>query len=385
MLPLACVARPVARRTPACLLLIYVLLLAPARFAPAQAASPADWMVGPFVRPNDAMPVIQPDWNSVFDCPMRQKRIHWEAMHTFNPAAIVKDGKVYVIYRAEDDSGNSIGGYTSRLGLASSDDGIHFTKLPEPVLYPAADDQKDMEWEGGCEDPRCVETEDGTYVLFYTQYHRISGHAHHTDLGMATSRDLTHWTKTGPVQGRDTNGNMVTPSKSASLVCSVRNGRIIATKINGKYWLYYGEGVIHLLTSENLRDWVPVPDFSMRQRPGHFDSGLAECGPPALLTDQGIILFYNGKNADGTQGDPELKPGVYADGQALFDAKDPTHLLDRPDKPFFKPERSWEATGQYAAGTTFIEGLVLFHDKWFLYYGCADTFVGVAIATAIKM
>ena len=79
------------------------------------------------------------------------------------------------------------------------------------------------------------------------------------------------------------------------------------------------------------------------------------------------------------------EPGVYSDGQALFDAKDPMHLLDRLEKPFFKPELSWEATGQYAAGTTFIEGLVLFHEKWFLYYGCADTFVGVAIAKAVKM
>ena len=73
--------------------------------------------------------------------------------------------------------------------------------MPAPVLYPDADDQKAHEWEGGCEDPRCVETEDGTYVLFYTQYHRIKGEPRHTDLGMATSRDLLHWTKTGPVQG----------------------------------------------------------------------------------------------------------------------------------------------------------------------------------------
>jgi len=55
-------------------------------------------------------------------------------------------------------------------------------------------------------------------------------------------------------------------------------------------------------------------------------------------------------------------------------------LLKRSDTPFFKPELPWEATGQYAAGTTFIEGLALFHNKWFLYYGCADSNVGVAIA-----
>jgi beta-1,2-mannosidase len=54
-------------------------------------------------------------------------------------------------------------------------------------------------------------------------------------------------------------------------------------------------------------------------------------------------------------------------------------LLSRPGKPFFKPEKPWEQSGQYAAGTTFAEGLVFFQDKWFLYYGCADSRVGVAV------
>jgi len=342
-------------------------------------AGTEDWMLGPFVRPVDAQPVIKPIADSVFDCPMRQKPVHWEASHTFNPAAIVKDGKIYVLYRAEDDSGGSIGGYTSRLGLAASDDGIHFTRMPAPVLYPDNDAQKVHEWQGGCEDPRCVETEDGTYVLFYTQYAR-GAKGRRTVLGMATSRDLIHWTKTGPVQGLDGNGKTVTPSKSASLVCAVKDGRVIATKINGKYTLYYGEGVIRLLTSPDLVTWTPVPKFSFAQRAGKYDSGLAECGPPALLTAKGIVLLYNGKNAGVPRNDPDLKPGVYADGQALFDSKDPTKLLQRTEHPFFKPELPWEATGQYAAGTTFIEGLVLFKGKWFLYYGCADTFVGVGIA-----
>jgi len=348
--------------------------------AGAASADAADWMLGPFARPVNATPVIQPDPAAVFPDPMSQKPVHWEATHTFNPAAIVKDGKVYILYRAEDESGKSIGDYTSRIGLAVSDDGIHFTRMPAPVLYPDNDDQKNREWTGGCEDPRCVETEDGTYVLFYTQYHRLPGIPRHTDLGSATSKDLIHWTKGGPVEGRDATGKLVAPSKSASLVCSVRKGRIIATKINGKYWLYYGEGIIRLMSSKNLHDWTLAPHFAMAQRPGHYDSGLAECGPPALLTAQGIVLLYNGKNSGGTSSDPDLKPGVYADGQALFNAADPTHLLARTEQPFFKPELPWEITGQYGAGTTFIEGLVLFRGQWFLYYGCADSNVGVAVA-----
>ncbi len=40
----------------------------------------------------------------------------------------------------------------------------------------------------------------------------------------------------------------------------------------------------------------------------------------------------------------------------------------------------YEKTGQYIAGTTFAEGLVYFHDQWLLYYGCADSLVGVVTA-----
>ena len=120
--------------------------------------------------------------------------MHWEALHTFNPAAIVRDGKVFVLYRAEDNSGAmEIGGHTSRLGLAESADGIHFKRLGEPVFYPAEDDQKAREWPGGVEDPRIVEREDGTYVLTYTQWNRET-----YSVGIATSRDLMHWTKYGP-------------------------------------------------------------------------------------------------------------------------------------------------------------------------------------------
>ena len=90
------------------------------------------------------------------------------------------------------------------------------------------------------------------------------------------------------------------------------------------------------------------------------------------------IIIGDPKNG----GDPDLSKGVYTGGQALFAADDPTKLITRLDHPFIKPELNWEKSGQYAQGTTFIEGLSLFQEKWFLYYGCADTFVGVAVCPA---
>ena len=353
-----------------------------------------DWALGPFTRPVDA-PVITPLPESVFRDPLRPGfrtgPIHWEALHTFNPAAVVRNGKVMLLYRAEDDSGahpgpGEIGMHTSRLGLAESADGIHFTRRAEPVFYAAEDGQKSREWPGGVEDPRLVEAPDGRYVLAYTQWNRKT-----YSIGIATSPDLLHWTKHGPALG-ETGPYAHLMYKSASIVTRLEHGRLIAAKIHGKFWMYWGEIEVRLATSTDLIHWTPVeeapgkPMVILEHRAGKFDSGFPEVGPPAVVTPHGIVLIYNGKNATPDNhpgdGDSNLGAGAYASGQALFSADDPGKLLARLDQPSLYPEKPYERTGQYAAGTTFAEGLVYFEDRWLLYYGCADSFVAVAAASA---
>ena len=351
-------------------------------------AQSATWSLGPFTRPVDA-PIITPDPSSVFADPLSPTPVHWQALHTFNPAAIVRNGKVEVLYRAEDNSGAmAIGGHTSRLGLAESSDGIHFTRLAQPVFYPAADSQQSREWPGGVEDPRLVEAPDGTYVLTYTQCNRQT-----YSIGIATSRDLIHWTKHGPALG-DSGPYAHLMYKSGGIVTHLAHGRLIAARIHGKFWMYWGEIHIRLASSTDLIHWTPVeqspgdPVVVLANRPTRFDSGFPEVGPPPILTGKGIVVLYNGKNSsgasdnpgEGTQPDPDLGPGAYAAGQALFQTDAPTHLLDRLIEPSLKPEKPYEQRGQYKAGTTFAEGLVFFHHEWFLYYGCADSFVTVATA-----
>jgi predicted GH43/DUF377 family glycosyl hydrolase len=118
-------------------------------------------------------------------------------------------------------------------------------------------------------------------------------------------------------------------------------------------------------------------------RPGYFDSWLVEPGPPALLTAAGIVLLYNAGNSE-TFGDPSLPARVYTAGQALFDGRNPVKLLDRTERPFLRPTEAYERTGQYPEGTTFVEGLVRFNGRWFLYYGSADSRVGVAVSRAAR-
>jgi len=342
------------------------------------------WQLGPFHRAA-AGPIIRPDAKAVFDGPIRGRPVHWMSAHTFNPASIVRDGKMVVLFRAEDQPEvKVIGQHTSRLGYATSTDGTHFTNRPAPVLYPAKDAQEHAEWQGGCEDPRLCEGPDGTYYVTYTQWN-------HKDvrLGLATSRDLIHWHKHGSAFAGTAYENLAT--KSAAIIQKIDGGRMKAAKIAGKYWMVFGEGRIHVATSTDLIHWSPVelPNGEllvlMAPRIGRFDSALAEVGPPPLVTEQGIVMLYNGKNATtDTDRDRTIGGGAYCGGQALLDPSDPTKVLARLDKPFFQPELSWEKTGQYAAGTTFLEGLTYFRGRLFLYYGTADNFVGVAVGPTPK-
>jgi len=340
-----------------------------------------DWTIGPFTRPANA-PVITPNKDSIFTDPISKTAVHWESLHTFNPAAVVRDNKIFVLYRAEDNTGEmKIGDHTSRLGLALSTDGITFIRQSEPIFYPAEDTQKSREWPGGVEDPRIVEAVDHTYVLTYTQWNRAT-----YSIGIASSADLQHWAKHGPAFVGASNGKYdALKYKSGGIVTRLKSDRLVAARINGKYWMYWGEGAIQLATSSDLIRWTPVEDATgsaievLTKRHGHFDSGFPEVGPPPVLTAAGIVVLYNGKN-DPDRGDPSLGPNAYAAGEALFDPHDPTHLVARTDTPVLKPDQPYEKTGQYVAGTTFAEGLVRFHDKWFLYYGCADSAVGVGIA-----
>lgn len=361
-------------------LALTLTMLAGVAFAQTENKLP-DWTFGGFQRPAGVNPVISPDSTTTFFCPMNKRQVDWESNDTFNPAATIKDGKIVVLYRAEDKAGRAIGKRTSRLGYAESEDGITFKRRKEPVLYPAEDGQKKNEWPGGCEDPRVAVTEDGLYVIIYTQWNQDKAR-----LGIATSRDLLKWEKHGPAFTKAFNGKFNEIwSKSGSIITKLIGDKQVIAKINGKYWLYFGEANVNLASSTDLINWTPLVDKNenlvnlISPRKGFFDSNLTECGPPAIVTEKGIVLLYNGKNDKGEDGDKRFTPNSYCAGQVLFDKNDPSKVLARLDVPFFRPMESFEKSGQYVAGTVFIEGMVYFKNKWLLYYGCADSRVGVAV------
>lgn len=340
-------------------------------------ASP--WLLG--FQKTELNPIMKPDSTYTFLDPISKNEVRWQKADVFNPGAIVKNDTVFLLFRAEDNPDAILGERTSRVGLAYSTDGIHFTKYAKPVLFPDNDEFAKWDQPGGVEDPRIVETPEGTYIMLYTSWNNDVAR-----LSSATSKDLKTWTKEGPVFENAFEGKYLNEwSKSGSIVTELVDGRLIAKRINGKYHMYWGELFVNVATSENGVDWEPSLTekgdllHSFKPTLNEFDSHLTEPGPPALYTDAGILLLYNGKNLTGDGATTTYPEGTYCGGQVLFDKNDPTKMLQRMEVPFICPSLPHEISGQYKAGTTFIQGLVYFNNKWFLYYGTADSMVGLAI------
>lgn len=334
-----------------------------------------DWALLPFVKLDRVNPILQPMPALTFTDPILQQRVKWAEKDVYNPAAVVRDGKVYMLFRAENTTEQFA--KTSRIGLAVSSDGIHFEPQAAPIFYPANDSMKIYEWEGGVEDPRVVESEDGRYMMTYTSYDGKVAR-----LCLASSADLQSWQKHGLVLGNGKYKDIW--SKSGAIVCKRVGERMIAERINGKYWMYWGDTNLYMATSEDLIHWQPVENMHgellevLQPRAGYFDSRLVESGPYAMLTDKGILLIYNGMNAEAFQ-DVRMKAGTYSAGQALFDKSNPVKLLDRTATNFFMPDKPYEHSGQVNE-VVFLEGLVWFKGKWYLYYGTADSKIAVAVS-----
>jgi beta-1,2-mannosidase len=351
---------------------LFTVLLFSCTNQPKQSVSTNNnWALLNFVKVDSLNPVLQPDSSKQFTCPVSKQTVNWEERNVLNPSAVVKDGKVYLLYRAQDRQ------MTSRLGLAVSEDGLHFTKMPQPVFFPGNDSMNIYEWKGGVEDPRLVESEDGIYILTYTSYDGKTAR-----LCLATSKDLQTWTKHGLVLNDEKYKDSW--SKSGAIVAKQNGEKIVATKVNGKYWMYFGDTDLFMASSDDLIHWTVAENEESKKmievlhpRMGYFDSRLVEPGPYALLQNDGILLIYNGSNAANFN-DSSMPKFTYAAGQALFDKNEPWKLINRTDSNFIRPDKDYERIGEVNE-VCFVEGLVYFKNKWFLYYGTADSKIAVAV------
>ena len=127
--------------------------------------------------------------------------------------------------------------------------------------------------------------------------------------------------------------------------------------------------------SPDLRHWGDHQLLLEARDGAWWDAGKIGLGPPPLETPEGWLVMYHGVHV--TSDGP-----IYRMGLALLDLRDPRIVLHQTDEWVFGPAAPYEITGDV--------GRVVFPCGWvhdpqtdrlLLYYGAADTVVGIATAT----
>ncbi|MBI2621668.1 MAG: hypothetical protein HYW63_03445 [Candidatus Levybacteria bacterium] len=277
----------------------------------------------------------------------------WEEKAVLNPGVYEKDGKIYLFYRAMNND------FVSKIGLATTQDGFHIDeRLTDPIYSPRAFFEKNDQGAFGCEDPRITQIDDMIY-MFYTAYDGKSSKVAFTSIPVS---DFTNrnWTWKTPV-----------PISDPSVMD--KNAALFPQKLKGKF------AILHRL---DVRIWIDfvdkLSDFSgdkwlggkplCEPRKDKWDSEKVGIGGPPIKTKLGWLLLYHGISAH----DKKYRLGIM-----VLDKKDPTKIILRLDNPVLEPKLKYEKEG-VRPDAVFSCGSALLDDRLFVYYGAADSSIGVA-------
>ena len=283
------------------------------------------------------------------------KKHLWEAKATFNPAAIRLGNMTHILYRTLSDDN------TSHIGYAGSKDGIHIDiRLEEPIYSPREDFEikKIAGGNSGCEDPRLTKIGKNIYMC-YTAFDGIG--PPRVAVTSITEKNFLqkNWKWEKPI--------LITPPSFDD-----KDTCIFPEKTQGQYF------ILHRIGSEICGDYFKSLDFKTQivkkciriigPRINAWDSAKVGITAPPIKTKNGWLLLYHGISKSHN---------TYRIGAVLLDLKDPAIVLARTADPIFEPEESYEKIG-IMNNVIFPCGMVEKNGLLYIYYGGADTVVGVA-------
>jgi predicted GH43/DUF377 family glycosyl hydrolase len=105
-------------------------------------------------------------------------------------------------------------------------------------------------------------------------------------------------------------------------------------------------------------------------RPDRWDNVKIGIAAPPLKTREGWLLLYHGVSRPNN---------VYKVGAVLLNTDNPFEIVARTDHPILEPELPYERNGQIP-NVVFPCGMVVIEGTLYVYYGGADSVVGVATA-----
>ncbi|MFZ1987620.1 MAG: hypothetical protein WAV21_01125 [Minisyncoccia bacterium] len=278
----------------------------------------------------------------------------WESKAVFNAASIELEGDVHVLYRAMGEDNTSV------LGYARFDDGQTLSeRLSDPVYVPRASfelKQGSPTGNSGCEDPRLTQIGDTLYLI-YTAYDGA-----HEPRGAISSISVKDFLEKKFDQ-------FTLPKLLTIEGVTDKDICLFPELVDGKYIL------IHRIDPNICADFFDDLSFSrlanrcftlMTPRPGMWDSEKIGAAAPPIKVSEGWLFIYHGIGSDH----------VYRLGAALLDETG-TNIIVRTALPIFEPVLPWEKEGQ-VGNVVFSCGVTLKDDTLFIYYGGADTAIGIA-------
>lgn len=278
----------------------------------------------------------------------------WEAKATYNPAAIYLNGQVHLLYRAQSEDNTSV------LGYASSKNGLDIdNRLSEPVYVPRESFEQKLTPGGnsGCEDPRLTQIGNKIYMCYTAFDGRNPPRVALTSIKVEDFLNKK-WNWGRPV--------LISPPGFDD-----KDASIFPEKIRDKYAVIHRSGndidiSLHDHLNFDGKSWLEEYRW-FGPRPGFWDSKKVGLAAPPLKTKAGWLLFYHGVSDDN----------VYRVGAILASLRDPADIIARTDESIFEPRQDYEKIGQIS-NVVFPCGAVIIGDEVFMYYGGADTVVGVA-------
>ena len=285
----------------------------------------------------------------------------WESKAVFNAASFELDGMIHILYRAMGEGDTSVIGYaTSKTGTRISE------RLPEPIYVPREDFEKKLRpGNSGCEDPRVTVIGETIYMA-YTAFD--GEHSTHVALTSISTKDFLarKWDKWAKPQ-------LTTPDG-----INDKDTGLLPEKVGGQFMLF------HRIDPQLCADFLDTLDFKksrltrcieiMGPRPGLWDSKKIGIAGPPIKTDAGWLLIYHGVS----------KTSTYRLGAALLDLNNPTVVISRMVDTILEPLEHYEVEG-IVRRAIFSCGAVLRGDTLFIYYGGADTVLGVAKVSVKKL
>jgi predicted GH43/DUF377 family glycosyl hydrolase len=279
----------------------------------------------------------------------------WEAKATFNPAALRIRNTTHILYRALSMDN------TSSIGYASSKDGVTIDERDALPIYIPREDfelKKIAGGNSGCEDPRLTKIGKTIYMC-YTAFDGIG--PPRVAITSITEKNflLKNWQWEKPI--------IITP-----IGFDDKDTCILPEKTNGKYF------ILHRVGDEICGDYLKSLNFKTETirkciriigpRINKWDSLKVGISAPPLKTKYGWLLLYHGISKSRN---------TYRIGAVLLDLNDPAIVLARISDPIFEPEEPYEKIG-IINNVVFPCGMVEKDGLLYIYYGGADTVVGVA-------